>query len=613
MSRGVRIARRSRAEGGATAVIVAIMAAMLFSLAGIAVDLGNAWARGRTVQKQADVSALASGYLLPQTTANRQAIADRVALQLSKNRTTGQPTSVTGAQLLNSNRADGEILFQTSTGAACLDGCPRMTVLPPQATVEFGLASAMGLSGTTVQRPATVEVQSALPPKANMLPFWLPSGCSYGSSEADTSQGNSQGAPPPPDAWLAPSTARSGSLLGAVVPAPTPVGTHVLSGPPLVTLTYGQTSDISGFSVSDLGSKYKKASLRAYSPDGSTYVDFAAEAYGNGSIPPIQVGPQDLTGTPGDWSLYALAAKANGSTEFSANFLVIRIIGGPAAASPSASPTESPTASPSPATSPSGIPVGCVGQDRGNFGQLDSPRAGFSSQQGFTLNIALGIDHTLAPYVFASGAEQKDCGSGPSTIPGGQLDTVGGPAGNGANCVKGGTGNDGPKTYDGLIAGVGAGVPGRLDATNGTTVCPGRSNLALDGVQVNNDSLACFLRNGATLSTITQPTGVNSTMLDPSILSSPRLIYLPVVYASDRAQKNFQPIRQFVPGFITEETQTTGPNDATGHVNGLDINGNSVKVMTVFTFNREALPPVEEADTVPYDPDMGGAIVRLVG
>ena len=84
---------------------------------------------------------------------------------------------------------------------------------------------------------------------------------------------------------------------------------------------------------------------------------------------------------------------------------------------------------------------------------------------------------------------------------------------------------------------------------------------------------------------------------------------LPVLYATDRAQKDFQPIRYFVPGFITDETQTTPATAA----NGLDINGNSVKVLHIFTFNRDALVPQENADSVDYDDTIGGGTVHLVG
>ena len=261
-----------------------------------------------------------------------------------------------------------------------------------------------------------------------------------------------------------------------------------------------------------------------------------------------------------------------------------------------------------------GISSGCIGQDRGNFGQLDSPRADESnSQKAFAVNIAEGIDHQLMPYVFPStmGAT-KDCGSGSSLLPGAKVDDQGGTSGDGANCIKGDTGNDGPKTYDGLVSGVN-GLKGRLDASRGTTSCPSRSNVSVSGTLINNDTLSCFLRNGATLSQIASDSGVNTNMLDPAIKQSPRFVYMPVVYANDRAQKGFQPILQFVPAFITEETQTSGPVDGSGKINGLDINGNSVKVLHVFTFNRDALSPDEVSDTTAYDPSVGGAIVRLVG
>ncbi len=101
---------------------------------------------------------------------------------------------------------------------------------------------------------------------------------------------------------------------------------------------------------------------------------------------------------------------------------------------------------------------------------------------------------------------------------------------------------------------------------------------------MNNDRLSCFLRNGATLARLAMDTGVTQTMLDPRVVDSPRFVWLPVVEATDRAQKNFQPIRDFVPAFITDETTTS---EATVNaVNGLEINGNSVKVLHVFVFNK---------------------------
>jgi hypothetical protein len=93
------------------------------------------------------------------------------------------------------------------------------------------------------------------------------------------------------------------------------------------------------------------------------------------------------------------------------------------------------------------------------------------------------------------------------------------------------------------------------------------------------------------------------------VVNSPRFVWLPVVYANDRAQKNFQPIKEFVPAFITDETQTSAATSA----NGTEINGSSVKVIKVFVFNKDALTAQVQHNSVHYDPTLGQTVVRLVG
>ena len=109
-ARGVPVRRRRRDESGAVAVLVALLAVVLFASAALSVDLGNAWARKRTVQKQVDVSALAAGWMLPLTAANRTAVVDEVATYLEENRTTGQ-APISAAQLRNGRTDDGEVTF----------------------------------------------------------------------------------------------------------------------------------------------------------------------------------------------------------------------------------------------------------------------------------------------------------------------------------------------------------------------------------------------------------------------------------------------------------------------------------------------------------------------
>jgi hypothetical protein len=576
--------------------MVGLLATVLFSSAALAVDLGNTWARKRTVQKQVDIVALSVGWMLPMHPSNEQAIANKVAssYDATSNQVSGQ-SLVTGSQLINGNLSDGEILFQNNDGTSCTDNCPQMKLIAPPATVQLGLAAVMGITQENVVTTATVRITSGLPPATKTLPFWLPSGCGFGQTEADTTQGGTSGdtsTPTPTPTATATATATASQYV------PSPVGSHSLSGPGVTTLAYLSSATLSGYSVSGVANSVKKVTLRAFPPSGSNYVDFAAQTTGNGAIPSFSVSTE-ITATPGDWAVYALAQK-NNSISYSNNSLIIRV-SQPVAPTPTASPTATASSSPD-------VTVGCVGQNRGNFGQLDSPRLdGGTKQQRLAENIALGLDHTLVPYQFAPGqAEQKDCGSGSTLLPSAQLDVTS-QAGN--NCITGDTGNDGPKMMDGLVQGIGGTIPGRLDVRNGHTTCPGRSDMTQSGVVVNNDVLSCYLRNGATLDTITQSSGVDTTMLDPSVMNSPRFVWLPVVFATDRAQKNYQPIREFVPGFITDETQTSAATSA----NGLVINGNSVQVLNIFTFNPTALPPVEASQSVAYNPDVGDGIVRLVG
>ncbi|MFL6106219.1 MAG: hypothetical protein ACJ72L_04590 [Marmoricola sp.] len=586
---------RSRSEHGAIAIMVGLLATLMFSSAAICVDLGSAWARKRDVQKQVDVSALSVGWMLPMTVSNKSDIATKVAAYFADqlNKVPGQ-SAVTGQQLVNGSNIDGELWFQNVDGSPCSDNCPQMQVYAPPSKVDFGLASVIGVTSTKVQRTATVRITSELPPGEDTLPFWLPTGCGYGPTEADTTQGgtNLTGTP------MATPTGTPTSTPSASRFVPTPVGVHQLNGTAVTPVTNLGSVTINGWWVTGVGNSFKKVTLRAFPPTGSAFVDFAAQTNGNGSVPSFNVSTE-ISSIPGDWYVYAVAEK-NNSLEYSSDYLTIRVT----------PPVVAPTPTPTPTTDPtdSAVAVGCIGQDRGNFGQLDAPRLeGGTKQARLAKNIAMGMDHQLVPYVFAPGTqEQKDCGSGGSLLPGAQLDDT---SRDGNNCITGDTGNDGPKMMDGLVQGISGVAVGRLDIANGQTTCPGRSNLTISGKLLNNDVLSCFLRDGATLTDITSSTGVTTAMLDQSIIKSPRFVWLPVVYATDRAQKNFQPIREFVPGFITDESQTTAATSA----NGLEINGNSVSVLHVFTFNRDAIAPRENSTSVTYSPDVGGGIVRLVG
>ncbi|WP_372736238.1 hypothetical protein [Nocardioides sp.] len=587
----------SRDDSGAISVIVALTSALLFICAAFAVDLGNAWALKRDVQKQVDVAALSAGYLLPMTTLNRDAIADAVADSLNQNQTLGQAGAIAGSQLLNGHVADGEITFWNDNGSACSNNCTQMKVDAPAADVEMYFSRVMGIDGTSVQRAATVRAMGTLPRSIDMLPFWLPSGCALGPAAADTTGGGGAAASSSPSA--SPTASPSASPTSGAYDQGLPVGVHSLNGPDF-TVAMNASRTISGLNITSVAKQVDRSSIRFYAPDGSRFIEYAATDLKNPAstltVGDFQIA-SEVTSTPGDWSIYAVVER-NKKVEISASHRVVHVEG---AVVPS----------PSPSAPPVSVPVGCIGQDRGNFGQLDSPRKDLGTGQTnkrLALNIAEGLDHQLVPFVFASGqAPVKECGSqGKGYITGSQLDDV---AQDGRNCIQGDTGNDGPAIYDGLIGGI-DGHAGRLSVTRpgNQTTCPGRFDRVIGASTINNDVLSCFLRNGATLADLAQPTGVTEAMLDPRVVDSPRFVWLPVVYANDRAQKNFQPILDFVPAFITDETQTS----VASADNGVQVNGNSVKTLNVFCFNIEALPVDSRSATTNYNTALRST-VRLVG
>jgi Flp pilus assembly protein TadG len=584
--------------------MVALLALVLFGVAALAVDLGNAWSRKRAVQKQVDVSAIAGGWGLPMTTANKNAILDKVAAFLNDaaNRATGQQTAtITGAQLRNSVVPDGEVYFMDDAGNSC-DGtsatvyCTQMKVVAPKAEVQFGLAAALSGGGFThvdVQQTAIVRIGTQLPPASKTLPFWLPSGCGYGAAQADTSNGNGGGPSPSPSPTptnVPPFTPGNGQIDNKLT----------LNGSS-VTVDQGATVTISGWSISGLGDgQNANATYRFFAPGGSSTPVLEK----NVNVTQFQIGPP-FTDTPGEYWVYGYGDSSKvthgnpgGNPKYTPTHLVV---------------TVNSLSAPPPVDDNGGDLTGCQGPDRGNFGQLDSPRKdGTHGQQALALNVAGGLDHSLIPFAWNGATPVQDCGTtqhgfianaAPDTTPT-----------DGRNCIVGDTGNDGPWIYNGLVTGYN-GTHGRLNAADHPTTCAGRSDLpasSWSGISLNNDVLSCFLRNGATLADISNPddSKVDESMLDPKVVDSPRFVWLPVVVSNDRSVKHFQPIQTFVPAFITDETLTS----LASATNGLDVNGNSVKILHIFVFNPTVLPADERSPIVNYDPNLNlPSKVVLVG
>lgn len=182
--------RRTR-EDGAIAVMTAILMVVLMGAGALAVDLGNAWARKRAIQNSADLAALAGAQSLPDIAAARAAAKDYITRNvingqglsgLPSNWDSNDPVPTTDAQLKDVGRTDGEIEFFLDANG---DGQPQASelvtsgsadmirVVPPPATVPFGLARVIGATSERVQLPATARIGTAL--GLGIPPFFLTS------------------------------------------------------------------------------------------------------------------------------------------------------------------------------------------------------------------------------------------------------------------------------------------------------------------------------------------------------------------------------------------------------------------------------------------------------
>lgn len=584
------VARR-RDEQGAVAIMVAVLMVVLVSAAALAVDLGNAWARLARVQSQVDAVAMAGGGELPVAVGSEVTVRGVVAdfFNRDANLVIGQAGAVTAAQLGDSDLSNGEVVFDEDGRVTMPDGTDawtRMTVTAPEAEVDYGLAEVMGPEDGQVAARAVVELRTKLPPKDDVLPMWLPAGCAYGAVSGDTEASTPPSASP---SW----------------PTTTPAGTHAAGSLTPSGSVYAQTSvdftlDITGIPADRTwavvrftfgAGKYRDYLVTWDTPtSGATSnrtVEFTADVEATGTNP--------ITSTAGTWQVWAMLPDTERDAPAD-------IAGAGSLLYPQSSV---------PFMVNGGGTVACAESQRGNFGQMESPRAGVTQKQkAYAANVRFGMDHALVAFANATGDQCTSDGA-PA---GARIDNVSRP---GNNCLYVDPGNDPNGLTDGLLAGVtGVSAPssaaadnpsrGRLTAV--TTSGCGRAAGSVGGYAVNNDTLSCYLRPGYSLGDIARSGAVPADALDPAILDSPRFFYAPVVYAEDRELKQYLAIKDFVPVFLTDESElsTKAATDATA-ANGITVNsGGKVQGLQLFAFNAEALPKPPNGETAEYVPGTQG-------
>ena len=480
---------------------------------------------------------------------------------------------MTAGDLLDTDPTNGTINFFPSNK-------DKFQLIAPDATVNFFLGRLAGEDSTNVRAAATVELRSPLPPSSKVLPFAIPDSCPFGPGMADTkSHGKT---PTDTSGSFDPGNTESALAVVGTSPSPIPGGTD---SP--VTVTVKLTGLKNNKSVSDTQILFQRGGAQflvqpsAWTPSGDTSSSSDTRTL------TVTV-PQAVIETPGTWNVWGKIGNKYTS---------------------SATMTVGDYEEPSTA-------VGCDQSASGQFGQMYSPRNNESAdQRGLALNIALGLDHQLYPFIDAP-SDTDTCGKKNAAPPsGGSQDK---PNAVKPNCLLPQTGNDGPWMLKGLITGI-EGELGRLDVNrpDGQTKSGCASNVTRESTVINNDRLSCFLKGTHSLNDLAQSSMTEAQaadLLDPEVTKSPRFVWLPVMYAQQRSDidnNTFMSIKRFVPAFITDETgvATKASSNASAE-NGVFIGG-QLEGLQVFMFNPLTLPVDERAPTTDYDPLLGRTL-RLV-
>ncbi|MGH3507861.1 MAG: pilus assembly protein TadG-related protein, partial [Nocardioidaceae bacterium] len=226
-----------RREDGATTILIAVIAVIIFAMAVVAVDLTNAYSRKRDIQTDADFAALAASQEeefpaeTPQPLAGDPVVtmvADYIVENFPQddqcsnwggdNRANCDSEATLRMNLANSILVDndwknGEVRYGKFTTDALI-GIPTdlaeprayfeedplfLTVVTPRAQVDFGFAGIFGPgapSNTKVYASATVALRS---PGEGVMPVYAVAGCDYGRQTiTDPAAGHTEPVPVPP-------------------------------------------------------------------------------------------------------------------------------------------------------------------------------------------------------------------------------------------------------------------------------------------------------------------------------------------------------------------------------------------------------------------------------
>jgi hypothetical protein len=601
----------SRDESGAVAIMFALLAVMLFTVAALGTDIGNEVSRHTDTQTQADFGAFAAARQMTDTGVAGQtpsaAVVSAVADELNANQPQDDSqscwrtnTCVTTSQLTDGSLANGEVRY-TSAG---------LQVTAPRHWVGFGMARIIGFQGAYVDAQATVNVFS---PGQRVIPMFAVNGCDYGlQTLADPSGGGATSVVPP---LAFPTEVNKTQLQSPLVlrdPAGNPANTFALN-------STGNTVTISA-------KKWDKSSSIGFFRSD----DLTPSAIVTAPIPGAPLG----NGTGGASSITITVPAAVTSVE---TVWWVRIYDG-TSANPTSNPPRAGAGSEEWSAESEALPVvvgnaalQCLsGPTVGNFGTLQFPRTDVPTADDLPVNIITGLQPPLTPHVhqwavdnpaqsLAAGGRCTDGLNGAifSNDPRPGLRPL-------TNCVDTDTGLAAQVATLGLIQGdqgfrgllTNAGTRAGCDPAGGSS--SRTINISGGPYLINNDVLTCYFTNGSTsiadIAKASYARVSSAGVLDPSIFDSPRFLWVPVLLKQPEGGSGTYSIVDFRPAFITDEQAISSAikNSKTGTAdNGVMIQGQDVKQLKVVFFNANALP---ENGTFPLMPFFGTGIkvTRLV-
>jgi Flp pilus assembly protein TadG len=589
---------RRRDERGAVAVMFALLAVVLMSIAALGVDLGNAWAQKRQVQEGSDLATEAGagikGANLPATAAkvctygNAGALATDQSVKDIATYLANQAYPSGGAgysamlaslpgQLTDCNMNNGEVVYGNPkyvSGAWTVTyNKNQLSLVSPPKNVQFGLAGIMGFHSVNVNGVSTVEIKS---PKFSALPFYAFSGCDYGPQTLQQPNNGHAGSP----VTLYASNDNAPATLTSITPDSYPVDSAGTAIEPL-TITgsgFGSVTQVGFFEpgngVPGPVPVVIDSTKFTVSPDGKTI-----------TIPDLPNQTRGVSGVQeywyirvmigGKWSTYTSDSLGNVTNS------PMLTIGDP--------------------------PLLCgQGSNQGNFGTLQLTHSGYSGWDNIgAANVALGLTNSLAIYP-SGGPADGTCSTA-------QTQTVmWGPNGtDGTNCVATDTGMSSKVATGGFIGKGSSAPPGGqyLLKPNGKTKCANggttEATTVLFGQTINNDTLSCFFTNPTTHVGDVDTGGYSGPpLISDKVYDSPRFAYVPVlqVQPANGGSTNYQ-IIDFRPCFITDQPASAVKGDAPTTSNGFVTDNNGIVSVEVIFLNGNALP----------NPPVKNGVINYVG